>query len=277
HGTAHAHGHGGHAEAACLVPERAAPLGRDERIPVMLEQPTRLGDDPQLLTAEAERGVRVHDEPGQVLPATAAATPAAAPAAGARRLRALDLNGPAVDRRAVELADRLLGVFRRRHLDETEAARATGVAVRHHRGRLDVAGRGEDFAQTLIGGGEGQPADEKLDGHGTRSFGRVTLNRSDSDTPEYTLPTKWVRSSNSWKNFPMRASSSRCSSLASACRCQRKSPCSPPACSLTSRSCAGGWPCRCACSACSPATSSSTGPGATGASASWPGAWCAAC
>src|SRR5207245_2402134 len=79
--------------------------------------------------------------------AAAATTAAAVAAAGAGRLRALDLDGPAVDRRAVELADRLLGVFRRRHLDEAEAARAAGVAVGHHRRRLDIAGRGEDLAQ----------------------------------------------------------------------------------------------------------------------------------
>jgi len=48
--------------------------------------------------------------------------PAAAAAPGAGRLGALDLNGPAVDRRAVELADGLLGVLGRGHFDEPEAA-----------------------------------------------------------------------------------------------------------------------------------------------------------
>src|SRR5207245_7297037 len=138
-------------------------------------QPARLGDDPELLTAEADRGLGVQDEPprrghptwiGRVLPAPATATTtAAAPAltARARRLRALDLNGPAVHRRAVELADRLLGVFRGRHLDEPEAARATGVAVGHDGRRLHAADRGADLPEPVVGGREGQAADEEAD------------------------------------------------------------------------------------------------------------------
>src|SRR6185503_667216 len=100
---------------------------------------------------------------GAPIPATAGwlpAGPAAATAATATAtaaaggLGALDLNGPAVNRRAVELADGLLGVLGRRHFDEAEAARTARVAVGHDRRGLDTTGRGEDLTQTLVGGGE---------------------------------------------------------------------------------------------------------------------------
>src|SRR5205823_7815339 len=86
-------------------------------------------------------------------PAAAAATAkAAAPAAataGTGTLGLFDLDGPAVEAGPVELVDRLIGFFIRRHLDESEAARAAGVAIRHHARGLDVAACGERLAQAL--------------------------------------------------------------------------------------------------------------------------------
>jgi hypothetical protein len=61
--------------------------------------------------------------------ATTATTPVAAAAPGAGSFGLLDLDGAAVEVRAVEAADGLLGFLRRRHLDETETPRATGVSV----------------------------------------------------------------------------------------------------------------------------------------------------
>src|SRR5438477_620811 len=98
------------------------------------------------------------------------ATAAAATAAAAGRLGLLDLNGPAVETGAVQLADGLLGLLRRRHLDEPEAARAASVPVCHDARGFDRATRRERFAQTLVGGGEGEAADEQFDRHSKSSL-----------------------------------------------------------------------------------------------------------
>src|SRR5262249_29057649 len=85
--------------------------------------------------------------------ATAAASAAAAPvtaAPGSGSFGFLDLDGAAVEVGAVEAADGLLGFLRRRHFDEAEAARATGVPVGHDACGLDGADRRECLAQTLV-------------------------------------------------------------------------------------------------------------------------------
>src|SRR5262249_58328366 len=85
--------------------------------------------------------------------ARAAATAAAAPvtaAPGSGSFGFLDLDGAAVEVGAVEAADGLLGFLRRRHFDEAEAPRATGVPVGHDACGLDAADRRECLAQTLV-------------------------------------------------------------------------------------------------------------------------------
>src|SRR2546422_11603678 len=75
--------------------------------------------------------------------ATATATGATAPVASAAcpgGLCLLDLDGPAVEARAVEAADGLLGFLPRRHLHEAEAPRPAGVPVGHGARGLDPAG-----------------------------------------------------------------------------------------------------------------------------------------
>src|SRR5437762_486634 len=104
----------------------------------------------------------------EAAPATAAAPAAAAAAAG--RLGLLDLNGPAVEAGAVQLADGLLGLFGRRHFDEPEAARAASVPVCHDARGFDRATRRERLAQTLVGGGEGEAADAQFDRRSKRSL-----------------------------------------------------------------------------------------------------------
>src|SRR5712692_3533424 len=88
------------------------------------------------------------------LPATAAAAGPAAVASAAcpGGLCLLDLDGPAVEARAVEAADGLLGFLRRGHLDEAEAPRPAGVPVGHDARGFDAAGRSEGLAQTLVRG-----------------------------------------------------------------------------------------------------------------------------
>src|SRR5437867_8263551 len=83
---------------------------------------------------------------------TAAATTATAPVAapGSGSLRLLDLDGAAVEVRAVEAANGLLSFLRCRHLDEAEAPRATGVPVSHDACGLDAADSCKGLAQTLV-------------------------------------------------------------------------------------------------------------------------------
>src|SRR2546427_1249251 len=83
---------------------------------------------------------------------TAAATTATAPVAapGSGSLRLLDLDGAAVEVRAVEAANGLLGFLRCRHLDEAEAPRATGVPVSQDACGLDAAVSCESLATTLV-------------------------------------------------------------------------------------------------------------------------------
>src|SRR2546427_272594 len=76
----------------------------------------------------------------------------------------------AIQARAVELADRLLGFLVRRHLDEAEAAGAARVAVRDDARGLHVAARGERFPQPVRGCGEREASDEEFHSHGARSY-----------------------------------------------------------------------------------------------------------
>src|SRR5437899_7401248 len=99
-------------------------------------------------------------------PATATAAAPVASAACPGGLCLLDLDGPAVEARAVEPADGLLGFLRRRHLDEAEAPRPAGVPVGHDARGFDAAGRREGFAQTLVRGGKCKTADEEFHRHG---------------------------------------------------------------------------------------------------------------
>src|SRR5256886_697139 len=90
--------------------------------------------------------------------------PTAATRAAGRGLLHPELT--AVQVLAVELRDRLIGLFRRGHLHETEAARATGLAIGHDGGRFDLAGRREHFAKSLRRRGERETADEQFLRHG---------------------------------------------------------------------------------------------------------------
>src|SRR5437016_2413551 len=103
------------------------------------------------------------------LPAPSARGSAEAPRVRASPTAARGLLHPkltAVQVLAVELRDRLIGLFRRGHLHETEAARATGLAIGHDGGRFDLAGRREHFAKSLRRRGERETADEQFLRHG---------------------------------------------------------------------------------------------------------------
>src|SRR6516165_10645682 len=97
--------------------------------------------------------------------AAAAAAPIATAATRAWGLRLFDLDRPAVEVRAVEAANGLLGFLGSRHLDEPEASRTPGVPVGHDTRGLDAADRRESFAQALVGGAEGQTAYQEFDRH----------------------------------------------------------------------------------------------------------------
>src|SRR5262245_19108895 len=68
--------------------------------------------------------------------ATAAATTAAA---GGLRVGDLDRDPTAIQLAAVQLGDRVLRLLSGGHLDEAEAPRLPGKAIRDHRGRENVA------------------------------------------------------------------------------------------------------------------------------------------
>src|SRR5258707_5759924 len=93
------------------------------------------------------------------LPGAAAA--AGTPATRARGLRVRDGHGdaPAVEVTAVQLADRLLRLLRRVHLDEAEAPRLAGEAIGDDGRRLHVPALGEELAEPFAGRRVRQPAD----------------------------------------------------------------------------------------------------------------------
>src|SRR5260370_30261762 len=92
--------------------------------------------------------------------------PAASAAASARAGRQLDLERSAVHGRSIELLDRVGCLLGRRHLDETESARAARVAIHHDSGGFDAAGHREHLPQPIVRRGEGQAADIKFMRHG---------------------------------------------------------------------------------------------------------------
>src|SRR5712691_10604976 len=95
-------------------------------------------------------------------PAVAAPVPAAARALG---LGKLDLQRPAIHLMTVELLDRRLGLFGRRHLDEAEPARAIGALLHHDRRRLNPARLREHLAKTLARRRKGKTPDEQFVRH----------------------------------------------------------------------------------------------------------------
>src|SRR5437867_5896296 len=107
-----------------------------------------------------------------VLPATAARGCTEAPRASSTAVARATGRGllhpqlPAVDVLAVELRDCLIGLLRRRHLDEAEAARATGFTIGHDCSRLDPPGRREHFTKPFRRCGERETADEQFLRHG---------------------------------------------------------------------------------------------------------------
>src|SRR5690606_28261226 len=88
-----------------------------------------------------------------------AATEAPTVLAGSHRLGFVDGERTAFVLLAVELADRLLRLFVRRHLDEAEAFAAAGVTVRDDARRFHGAALGEQIAEGLFGGGERKVTD----------------------------------------------------------------------------------------------------------------------
>src|SRR6266508_1105359 len=103
--------------------------------------------------------------PTPAVPAAPRPTAASA-AAYTRGLGELYFQRPPVQFLAVELLHGGIGLLGRRHLDEAESARTSGVTVHHDRRRLDRAGLTENLTQPLIRGGEGQACDEELLSHG---------------------------------------------------------------------------------------------------------------
>src|SRR2546426_7340332 len=95
---------------------------------------------------------------------SAAATPATASAARALA-RLADVQLAALQLVAVQLSDRPLGLARRAHLDEAEAARPSGGAVGDHRGGLAGPGLREECLEVRARRGEGQIGHEQLLAH----------------------------------------------------------------------------------------------------------------
>src|SRR5437773_1542009 len=127
---------------------------------------------------------------------TPAARAAAIAAAAAGGFRLLDQDRPAVEVRAVQAADGLLGVLGRRHLDEPEATRPAGLPIRHDARGFDGAGAGEGLTQALSGGRERKTADEEFDCHAKGSIlGRTVHSEptTTSDAPKYTLSEAHTR------------------------------------------------------------------------------------
>src|SRR5437763_11785710 len=98
---------------------------------------------------------------------TARTTAAATAAARPRRLRIRHLDGDpsTVQLAPVELGDRVLGCFRRVHLDEAEPARLAGEAVGDDGRREHAAALAEDLSQAVTGSGVRKTADIQLGRH----------------------------------------------------------------------------------------------------------------
>ena len=71
-------------------------------------------------------------------------------------------DGAAADIFAVELVDRVRGLFLRAHLHESEAAAASRIAVHDHRGAENLTLLVEQCVEFLIGCGVSEAADVKF-------------------------------------------------------------------------------------------------------------------
>src|SRR5438034_282134 len=97
----------------------------------------------------------------------AAASWAAAVATPAARtlVRLADVQGPPLQLAPVQVGDRLLRLSRGAHLDETEAPRPSGRAIRDDGRRLARSGLAEEGLEVRAGGVEGKISDEQLLAH----------------------------------------------------------------------------------------------------------------
>jgi hypothetical protein len=86
------------------------------------------------------------------------------------RRRFVDADRSPVETRSVQRADGLLGLFGRRHLDESESARPSGFAIGHHRRRIHAAKPGERLAQAIRGGRKRQASHKQPHRHLSGSF-----------------------------------------------------------------------------------------------------------
>src|SRR5262245_11869594 len=111
------------------------------------------------------RGVAIAATCTRLPPTPALASTAARASARAGGLGVLHLQHSSIQFLPIELLDRRVGPFSRRHLDKAEAARTPGLAVHHDRRRLDDARLGEHLTQPLRGCRKSQAADEEFLSH----------------------------------------------------------------------------------------------------------------
>lgn len=104
-----------------------------------------------------------------VAPSTAKLTGASLRTAAAAALftRAGEVHGeiPAIQRCAIEGADRSLSLFRSAHGDETEPSRATAHTVGHQVGFQNGAMGGKGVLEIVFGGVEGKVSDKQFITH----------------------------------------------------------------------------------------------------------------
>jgi len=74
----------------------------------------------------------------------------------------IDFQGTPADFLSIELTDRRISFFFRRHFDEGKASRASGVAVFHNTGRLNRSSLTEQLLQLLTGGLESEVSNIKF-------------------------------------------------------------------------------------------------------------------
>lgn len=131
--------------------------------------------------------------------ARAAATESASTSAGAgfTGLGFVDDEGAAAELLAVAGRDGLAGFFVVCHFNESEAARAAGLAIDHDRGRRHGAERTEVVPQFVFGAAEGQIADVNphtvsriLPEHPTRNIETYSaLKQNPKRSQDHPLPT----------------------------------------------------------------------------------------
>src|SRR5437762_13331981 len=160
-------GHTASTRAMRTRPSRASMTSTEAAAPS--DMPSRRPISPGLIPPGSRRQASTASSSSlhhaSTLVATAAPVAAAVPAALAARapgLGNLDLQRPAVHFLTVELLDRRVRIFGRRHLDEAESARAAGLLLHHDRRGLDPARLREHFAKTLARRRERQASDEQF-------------------------------------------------------------------------------------------------------------------